>query len=871
MTSKEIRQSFLDFFASKGHKIVPSAPLVNKEDPTLMFINAGMNPFKDYFLGNKIAVDTRIADTQKCLRVSGKHNDLEEVGVDSYHHTLFEMLGNWSFGDYFKEESITWAWELLTEVYKLPKDRLYVTIFEGDASENLEKDNEAAQIWEKWIAKDRILLGNKKDNFWEMGDQGPCGPCSEIHVDLRSDEQRSQVDGKILVNNDHPLVVEIWNLVFIQFNRKADGNLETLPAKHVDTGMGFERLCMAIQGKNANYATDIFANSIAFLEKQTGIAYTNEYGPEAKTDTAFRVLADHVRAVAFAIADGQMPSNTGAGYVIRRILRRAIRYYYSVLNFKEPIIHELSKVLADDFKDIFPELFQQIDFVSKVIFEEEKSFLRTLEDGLKRIDNLVVKSNVLNGADAFELYDTYGFPFDLTNLIAQEKGWSVDEKGFNDALQAQKTRSRSDAGKSVSDWIEIAQGETKFIGYDHLSTNAHLIKYRLVDGKTKQIQCVLDNTVFYPEGGGQVGDKGVLHFENEIIQVLNTVKENDLIIHIIDKLPSNLQAKITAQVNNGLRQLTENNHSATHLLHAALKQVLGDHVQQKGSLVNDEYLRFDFAHFSKMSDEEIKLVENIVNNKIRESIQLEEFRDLPIEEAKQKGATMLFGEKYGEKVRMITFDANYSKELCGGCHVDNTGQIGLFKIKSEAAVAAGVRRIEGLTAVGAIQFVDEQITTLQTIKELTKHPKDVVSAIEKLQEENKKLQNQVDQLNALQVAQIKSQLVLQAKESGDAKVIVASVEISDAKAIKNLAFQLKNEVSNLLLVLTNITDGKPMITVAIDEDLAKRFNLNASAIVRDLSKHINGGGGGQAHFATAGGTDVNGIAKVLENASSLLN
>ncbi|MEL6718851.1 MAG: alanine--tRNA ligase [Bacteroidota bacterium] len=861
-TSREIRQQFLDFFEEKRHKIVASAPIVQKDDPTLMFTNAGMNQFKDFFLGNATPDNPRIADTQKCLRVSGKHNDLEEVGIDSYHHTMFEMLGNWSVGDYFKKEAIDWAWELLTEVYGLPKDRLYASVFEGDEKENLERDEEAVGYWTKWMPKDRILYFDKKDNFWEMGDTGPCGPCSEIHVDLRSEEERQKVDGKSLVNADHPQVVEIWNLVFIQFNRKADGSLEELPAKHVDTGMGFERLCMALQGTTSNYDTDVFTPFIEYIEKASGKKYTSSYDLSAKSDIAMRVVSDHIRAVAFTIADGELPSNTGAGYVIRRILRRAVRYYYSFLDIKEPFLHQMIPLLASRFDTVFPELKAQEDFVKKVILEEEKSFLRTLESGLNRFASIEVKEGVINGEAAFELYDTYGFPIDLTRLLASEKGWKVDEKAFEKALEAQKNRSRAAAEKEVGDWTVLQEDQSvTFFGYDeNVVEDARVVKYRTV--KTKkgdQYQVVLNRTPFYAEGGGQVGDTGLLYFGEEKVPVIDTKKENDLIIHFVKKLPTNLEAPVKAEINVGKRELTENNHSATHLMHAALKAVLGDHVQQKGSLNNEKYLRFDFSHFSKMSEEEIAKVEQIVNQKIRENIALEEARNMPIEEARQSGATMLFGEKYGDEVRMITFDSNFSRELCGGCHVDATGEIGYFKILSEGAVAAGVRRIEAVTADAAENFINKELDQLSSVRSLFKNPKNVVKSVADLQDENKKLQKQIEQLLAAQATALQGQLKDQFEEKNGVNLLASKVSLEDSKALKNLSYQLEKEVGNAVIVFGAVIKGKPQLMVTISENLTKEKDLHAGNIVRELAKHIKGGGGGQAFFATAGGKDIGGL------------
>jgi alanyl-tRNA synthetase len=871
MESKVIRQKFLDFFQSKGHQIVPSAPIVVKNDPTLMFTNAGMNQFKDYFLGNEAPKYKRIADTQKCLRVSGKHNDLEEVGIDTYHHTMFEMLGNWSFGDYFKKDSIAWAWELLTEVYKLPKDRLYVTVFEGDAKENLAFDQEAYDFWAAHIDKERILYGNKKDNFWEMGDTGPCGPCSEIHVDLRPEEEVKKKPGKDLVNQSDPLVVEIWNLVFIQFNRKADGSLEQLPDKHVDTGMGFERLCMAIQQKQSNYDTDIFQPLIRFIEKESGIKYTSA---DIQTDIAMRVLADHIRAISFTIADGQLPSNNKAGYVIRRILRRAVRYSFTFLGFKEPFFHKLVAVLAEEFRNVFPELHAQQEFVARVIQEEEISFLRTLETGLKKLEQIFKekKSAVIDGKVVFELYDTFGFPVDLTALIARENGLSIDEKGFETEMAAQKDRSRKAAEVEKTDWIDIREAEKiEFVGYDQLTAPAQIVKYRKVKEKNKDLyQIVLDQTPFYAESGGQVGDTGYLETGKEKINVINTRKENELIIHLTEKLPSDPQAEVKAVVDAKTRVLTANNHSATHLLHAAMKQVLGSHVNQKGSYVSDEILRFDFSHFSKVTDEELAQIEQIVNKKVRENIPLEERRNVPIEEAKKAGATALFGEKYGEFVRMITFDKNFSVELCGGTHVASTGSIGLVKIISESSVAAGVRRIEALTSQAAENYINSELATLKQLRDALKNPKDLVKTVEGLMEEKAALQKQVESLNAQKGHELKNKLLFNIEKSENVNYIIEKIEIGSADVIKNIAFEIKAQVENLFLILAAEVDGKPQITVMLSDNLVKDKNLNASNIVRDLAKEIQGGGGGQPFYATAGGKDLSGLDRVVTKAKSLI-
>ncbi len=867
MRSSEIRQKFFEFFEGKGHKIVPSAPIVVKNDPTLMFTNAGMNQFKDFFLGNAEPSNVRVADTQKCLRVSGKHNDLEEVGRDSYHHTMFEMLGNWSFGDYFKKEAIAWAWELLIEVYGLDPERLYITVFEGDEKEKLEADEESVDIWNEFVPKERILYFDRKDNFWEMGDTGPCGPCSEIHVDLRSDIERAKTPAQDLVNMDHPQVVEIWNLVFIQFNRKANGSLENLPSKHVDTGMGFERLVMAMQGKTSNYDTDVFSAFIEKIEATTGIKYTSKYDESSMTDIAMRVIVDHVRAVSFTIADGELPSNTGAGYVIRRILRRAVRYYYSFLDIKEPFIHSLVPLLAERFAKVFPELDKQKDFVKKVILEEEKSFLNTLSVGLKRIDQIEVREDLLDGNLAFELYDTYGFPIDLTMLIAEEKGWKVDIPGFQAALNAQKSRGRADAQRETGDWTELLDlKEVHFTGYDHLTEEGvRIIKHRIIKEKGKEIyQLVLDKTPFYAEGGGQVGDAGLLSFGDETIKVITTKKENDLIIHFVNKFPENLSLPALAKVDAKKRKLTENNHSATHLMHAALRDVLGDHVQQKGSLVKDASLRFDFSHFQKLTAEEIHQVETIVNQRIRENIVLKEDRNIAIDDAKSAGAMMLFGEKYGETVRMITFNEDFSIELCGGCHVPATGHIGLFKIKSESAIAAGVRRIEAITSEAAEAFVNEEISTLNAVRSQFKNQKDIVAQIAQLHEQNKNLQKELEKFQVEKAMQLKTELIEKCKEQNGIKYIAERINLPDAKLVKTLLFNLEKELGEVLIVAGFEAKGKANLMVMASKSLTENKDIHAGNIIKQIASHINGGGGGQASFASAGGTKLDGIDEALK-------
>lgn len=874
MTSSGIRQQFLDFFKSKGHHIVPSAPIVVKNDPTLLFTNAGMNQFKDYFLGNRKPEHPRVADTQKCLRVSGKHNDLEEVGVDTYHHTMFEMLGNWSFGDYFKAEAIAWSWELLTEVYKLDKDRLYVTIFEGDAKEHLPKDEEAYNEWKKVIAEDRILLGNKKDNFWEMGDTGPCGPCTEIHVDCRSDEERKQVDGKTLVNNDHPQVIEIWNNVFIQFNRLKDGSLEPLPAKHVDTGMGFERLARVIQGKQSNYDTDVFTGTIAEIGKITKQKYT--FGDEKK-DVAFRVLADHIRAISFTIADGQLPSNTGAGYVIRRILRRAVRYYYTYLNYKQPLLFQLVPVLAKQFENVFPELQKQEEFVTKVVKEEEDAFLRTLDKGLKKIDEIISVASsdaakTINGKAAFELFDTYGFPIDLTRLIASENDLKVDEAAFEAEMKQQKDRSRAAGTVDAEDWITVNDvASSKFVGYDSLEAKTKVVKYRKVKAKGKEAyQIALEQTPFYAESGGQVGDTGVLDFAGEKVNVIDTKKENDLIIHFTEKLPSNFKTEVLAKVDAIQRSRTTIHHSATHLLHAALRQVLGTHVAQKGSLVNEENLRFDFSHFAKVTDEEIKKIEALVNQKIRENVPVV-IKSMSKDEAVKMGAMALFGEKYGDVVRVVVMDPDYSIELCGGTHVGNTGELGYFKVLYETSVAAGVRRIEAISGVAAENYLVEQEYLLRDVAHLLKSPKDLKKAVENLISENAELKKTVESLQNKQLSNIRQSLLNNAEELNGISFIGAEVEVGNADALKKLCFDLKNDLTDYVVVLTANIAGKANVAIMLEDLIAQNRNLDAGKIIKEhISPLIKGGGGGQKTLATAGGPDASNLNQVIAKVKSLL-
>ena len=867
MTSQEIRQQFLDFFKSKEHLIVPSAPIVLKDDPTLMFSNSGMTQFKDYFLGYKEPKASRIADTQKCLRVSGKHNDLDDVGRDTYHHTMFEMLGNWSFGDYFKKEAIGWAWELLTEVYGIPKENLYVTIFEGDEKENLARDTEAYDFWKAHIDESRIINGNKKDNFWEMGASGPCGPCSEIHVDLRTPEEKAKVSGLELVNNDHPQVVEIWNLVFMQFNRKADGSLENLPAKHIDTGMGFERLCMALQHKESNYDTDVFTPLIAKVEELSGKKYTGILTDEK--DIAVRVVVDHIRAVSFAIADGQLPSNNGAGYVIRRILRRAISYAYRFLGMKEAFLYQLVDVLKKQMGATFPEIVKQETLVTEVIKEEEISFLRTIENGLVRVQKLIEQTiakgeKVLPSEEVFELYDTYGFPDDLTRIIAEEKGLTIDEAGFEAELQKQKQRSKKDSAAKVYDWVVLEEKPETFVGYDKTENEVLITRYRKIENKDGEFyQIVLDNTPFYPEGGGQVGDKGSLENAIENIEVLETKKENNLIISLIKELPKDVSAVFYAKVNSSDRRNSQANHSGTHLLHEALRDVLGTHVEQKGSYVGPDYLRFDFSHFSKMSEEELALVEEKVNNKIKENIALQEFRNIPIQEALDKGAMALFGEKYGDNVRMIQFGT--SKELCGGTHVKSTGEIGHFKLVSEASAAAGIRRIEAISGDKAQEYYQSLENQISELSQLLKS-KDVLKSVEKLMEENQLLKAELDAFKKEKAKGEISAWKTAYEQKGDKQLLVKKTSL-DAASVKDIVFELKREIPNSVTIILSDAEGKPMITVGVSADLEKAYQ--AGAIVKDLAKEIKGGGGGNPGFATAGGKNLDGLENAYQKALGL--
>ncbi len=901
MTANEIRKIFLDFFAEKQHQIVPSAPIVVKNDPTLMFVNSGMAPFKDIFLGNSPIKYPRIADSQKCLRVSGKHNDLEEVGIDTYHHTMFEMLGNWSFGDYFKKEAIAWSWELLTEIYKIPVDRIYVTVFEGDIKDALPFDIESFSYWQQYVAEDRILRGNKKDNFWEMGEQGPCGPCSEIHVDCRPDHERLLISGASLVNNDDPQVIEIWNNVFMQYNRLADGSLHPLPAQHVDTGMGFERLVRVLQEKTSNYDTDIFqpiiqavaqwsntnyGSTLAAPEKnhdtssmrEAGVVNNLPYAESSEaTDIAMRVIADHIRTISFTIADGQLPGNAKAGYVIRRILRRAVRYGFQFLEFKKPFLYKLVPILATQFKEVFPELKKQEEFVAKVILEEENSFLRTLEIGLRKLDE-VIKNNPVNtteisGNIAFELYDTFGFPLDLTQLILRERGLHLNQKEFDAAMDAQKNRARNATAIDTEDWIVLEEkATTEFVGYDTLACEVQILKYRKVKTKSKEFyQLVFNTTPFYAESGGQVGDTGILVNADESIVITDTKKENNLPVHLTDQLPLNPAASFTARVDASKRQAISSNHSATHLIHAALKEVLGAHVNQKGSLVNDEYLRFDISHFQKVSDEEIERVEKMVSEKIRENIALEELRNIPLEEARQMGATALFGEKYGDQVRVIIFDKNYSMELCGGTHVPATGQIGLCKIIAETAVAAGVRRIEAITSQNAIRYFEEKAKAFDEVKSNLNNSKDVLKAITDLKEENASLKKKIEKYENEIVASHLNTLKDNYTSKENYNYLVQQVTMPSVDAFKNLTLGLKQQVDTSVTILISVIDHKPMINIAVSDSLVSSKTFHAGNLIKELALFIKGGGGGQPGYASAGGNEVKGIDAALIKALEILS
>ncbi len=870
MKSQEIRSKFLEFFKSKQHEIVPSAPMVLKNDPTLMFTNSGMAPFKEFFLGNNTPKNLRISDSQKCLRVSGKHNDLEEVGYDTYHHTMFEMLGNWSFGDYFKKEAIAWAWELLTEVYKIPKDILYVTVFEGDEGDGTKMDQEAYDLWKQYISEDRILMGNKKDNFWEMGDQGPCGPCSEIHVDIRSAEEKAKVDGKSLVNEDHPEVVEIWNLVFMQYNRKADKSLEELPAKHIDTGMGFERLCMVLQNVQSNYDTDVFTPLIREIETITGV----KYGNDEKIDVAIRVIADHVRAVSFAIADGQLPSNNGAGYVIRRILRRAIRYGFTFLNQKEAFIYKLSETLAHQMGEAFPEIKKQHSLILNVIKEEEHSFLRKLEQGLLLLETVIENSSSkeISGRKVFELKDTYGFPEDLTGLILSERGLSFNQSEFDTALKEQQGRGRDATALSTDDWVTLVEDDVEeFVGYDTLSVDVKLTRYRKVTTKKDgdQYQLVFNMTPFYPEGGGQVGDKGFLEdVHGDVIHILDTKKENNVIIHYTKNLPKHLNESFKAVVNEEYRRLSASNHTATHLLHQALRTILGTHVEQKGSLVSPKHLRFDFSHFSKVDSDQLREIEEFVNARIRENLPLEEKRNIPMQQAIDEGAIALFGEKYGDSVRAIKF--GQSMELCGGTHVQQTGDVWYFKIKSEGAVAAGIRRVEAITNMAVGEYFEDVEDKFNAVKDVLKNPKDLTKAVTSLQDENAALKKQIEQLLKDKAKNMKGDLKNQITEVNGVNFLATKVDL-DPASIKNLLFEIGGEIDNLFVVFaTAPTKEKAMLTCYISKDLANEKGYDAGKVVRELGKLIHGGGGGQNFFATAGGKNPGGIPKALERAKDYI-
>ncbi len=871
MDSKSIRQEFLDFFKEKEHSIVPSAPMVIKDDPTLMFTNAGMNQFKDLFLGHGAPKSKRIADTQKCLRVSGKHNDLEEVGHDTYHHTMFEMLGNWSFGDYFKEEALHWAWDLLTNRYGISDKDLYVSVFEGDKVDGIEADEEAGNIWKSIIDPSRVLYEPKKDNFWEMGETGPCGPSSEIHIDLRSQKEKSKTPGRDLVNKDHPEVIEIWNIVFIQFNRLANGSLVPLEEKHVDTGMGLERLARIIQGKSSNYDSDIFSPFINSVQELSGFGY----GEKEELDIAFRVIVDHIRAVCFAVAEGQLPGNAKAGYVIRRILRRAIRYGHSFLGFQEPFLHELVPVISKQLGPVFPELNSQKDFVIKVILEEEISFFKTLSKGLVLLGGIFEKekkTKLIPGKKAFELYDTYGFPIDLTTLIGSEEGFKVDLKGFNEEMGKQKARSREDSKKQYGDWIEVNMGESEFVGYDRLSSKSKILKYReLQESGKKLIQVMLDKTPFYPEGGGQVGDIGYLmDSEGRKYRVMDTQKENDQIFHILEWVPENVKDEFTAQVSREKRNLTMANHSATHLMHAALRRVLGNHVEQKGSFLDDQVLRFDFSHFEKVSREQINEIEDIVNQHIQQDIEMEEKREFPIEEAKKMGAMALFGEKYGEKVRVVVFDPKYSVELCGGTHVSSTGKIGIFKIVSEGSVAAGVRRIEAYTGKRALEFVNSKLTTLEEASEILKHPRDLPKTVNELLKERNALASRLEKLEREKMSSVSSDLGSKIKKVKNGNLLAEKLDLPNAQALKDLLFGLKSKHADLVALIGTEVDGKALIGIITGDEITAKKIIDAGEMIREISKEIQGGGGGQAFFATAGGKDPNGLKEAISKGSTMI-
>ncbi|WP_185968805.1 alanine--tRNA ligase [Carboxylicivirga sp. M1479] len=871
MTASEVRKSFLDFFNSKQHKVVASAPMVVKNDPTLMFTNAGMNQFKDIFLGNNPAESTRVTNSQKCLRVSGKHNDLEEVGHDTYHHTMFEMLGNWSFGDYFKKEAIAWAWEYLTEVLKMDKDRLYVSVFEGAKEDNVGRDDEAANNWLEWISEDRIINGNKKDNFWEMGETGPCGPCSEIHIDMRPDDERAKVSGKSLVNMDHPQVIEIWNLVFIQYNRLSSGELVALPNKHVDTGMGFERLVRAIQGKTSNYDSDVFSPIINKIAELSGF----EYGKNEELDIAMRVVADHVRTIAFSITDSQLPSNNKAGYVIRRILRRAVRYSYTFLNSKSAFVYKLVPVLIETMGDAFPELKAQQTLIEKVIKEEEESFLRTLATGINMLEKIMADTkaknyNVVSGSIAFELYDTFGFPLDLTELILKENDLVVNRQEFEAEMEKQKQRARNASAIETDDWVVLQEDDREeFIGYDYLESDVFITRYRKIKQKNKELyQLVFNITPFYAESGGQVGDTGYIQQGDDKVSIIDTKKENNLIVHMAKKLPAELNGTFKAVVNKTVRQNIANNHTATHLMHESLREVLGNHVEQKGSLVHPDYLRFDFSHFQKVSDEEIAKVESMVNARIRQNMQLEEMREIPHTKAVEMGAMALFGEKYGDLVRAIKFGS--SVELCGGTHVDATGQMGFFKIISEASTAAGIRRIEAVTGAKAEEFINQQFGLIKELGEMFKNPANLKKNIENLMAENSNLSTQAEGMRKNVMAMEKRDLVDSAKDVADIKLIASRVKPILAGSLKDLAFQIKQDLDDVVAVLGTDVGGKPQLAILVADNLVKEKGLNAGAIVREAAKKMQGGGGGQPFFATAGGKNINGLDAAIEEAIAII-
>lgn len=872
-SAKKVREQFLNFFRQKGHHIVDSAPIVIKDDPTLMFTNAGMNQFKDIFLETKTSVHPRVADTQKCLRASGKHNDLDEVGHDTYHHTMFEMLGNWSFGDYYKKDAIAWAWELLTEVYGLDKNRLYVTVFGGDEEMGLEQDLDARKEWRQWISDDRILNYDKKDNFWTMGDVGPCGPCSEIHIDVRSDEERAKLDGKELVNADHPEVIEIWNLVFIQYNKKADGGLESLPNTHVDTGMGFERLLMVLQGKQATYDTDLFDPIRQYLENRTGITYADA-SDEVKI--AMRVVMDHIRAISFAIADGQIPSNTGAGYVIRRILRRASRYAFSHLNINEPFLYELVDLLVDIYEGVFEELTAQKDHLTRTIKAEEESFLKTLERGTHIFEDYLRANRdkkEIEGDFAFKLYDTFGFPVDLTEVMARERGRTVDMDGFKAALQAQKDRGKSAGQIKVGDWVTVHESSDlpRFLGYDDLSLDTRILSYRTVEVKKKKaFQVVLEETPFYAESGGQIGDRGTLTNGSETLKVLDTRKENELIVHFVDKLPVEAGGEWKAQVYPTFRKKVTANHTATHLMHAALREVLGGHVEQRGSLVSDKLLRFDFSHYEAVSQEQLARVEEIVNQKIAEAIPFVEYRNMPIDQAKAMGAMALFGEKYGDTVRVVIFDPDFSVELCGGTHVGNSSEIRLFKFISESSSAAGIRRVEAFTADQALLHLNKQVETLTRIRQAVKGAKDPVKAVESLIAMNKQLEKELQALNADKLKGLTQELTAKAEQHNGIHLIRQVVNVGSSDDLKQLSYDLKNTTQNTLVVLGAAIGGKALLSVIMSDDLAGTNRYHAGNMVRELAKEIKGGGGGQPFFATAGGKDAEGLPKAMEKVEELV-